>query len=759
MINGIILSKLNKKILQISNLGIKSDYCICIIGFIFSFFLASIIFSGWPRGLIPDLSVPYCNPNGDCNYSVGEIKRLVEGMWYFDERRGYPFGSVTFDFPGSDFGNLLVAKSLFFVDPIKAFNLFILLSFVATFISSYFVSRSFGISQSFSFVIALLYDFLPYHQLRTGHAYLEWYFVVPLYIYICQQILLNTNSEKGQFRYILIAITSMIIASFGVYYAFFGAIIIFTSLILSWFKHKSLRQLIPGVLSLLFIVLSVALNILPSIIYTHQNGKNSEVAQRSAVESDVFGLKLSQLILPRSHHRIQAFSNIRENYDQSFPLVNENSFSSLGGIAAIGLIIIGFNILRTILGFPLDNRQSLLAIIVYVLFLFSTIGGLGSLFSLLITPLIRSWNRVSVFIAYASLLSLFIQIELSFFGRLKNSKVSKYGFIGICVVILIIGMLDETTEFCEECVAKNNNIYNSDHIFIKGIENIVTPQAAIYQLPYMYFPESPAIEKLNSYDLLIGTLHSSTLKWSYGGMKGRDGDLFYRALSRAPLEKQVDVIKKLGFLGIYVDRRGYPDNGKQVEQQLTEILGNSPDLVSQDSTKIFFSLREVTSLNLKQQKLDNMFDLVGIDKNGLRYPASLEDGIDFAKSELPNFVKDIHGLSGFEKNGRWTDAQISRSLKIDLFSPLPDKYTLVLDLEPFGPNIDKILTIEFGAKKYFIQMSHGQTEFRTFVDLGSEPVNSILITPPYSKSPKDLGESNDPRLLGIFLKKLRIELK
>lgn len=48
----------------------------------------------------------------------------------------------------------------------------------------------------------------------------------------------------------------------------------------------------------------------------------------------------------------------------------------------------------------------------------------------------------------------------------------------------------------------------------------------------------------------------------------------------------------------------------------------------------------------------------------LRYSAQLDDGIDFSKSGLPDFVVSSEGVSDYENWGRWTDAHLLSSARI-----------------------------------------------------------------------------------------------
>ena len=72
-------------------------------------------------------------------------------------------------------------------------------------------------------------------------------------------------------------------------------------------------------------------------------------------------------------------------------------------------------------------------------------------------------------------------------------------------------------------------------------------------------------------------------------MKGSKGDLFYEALSKKPLEKQIKIVKDMGFKGIYVDLRGYPHHGKQVLAELSGLIGK-PSIVREDHDVVFFKI-------------------------------------------------------------------------------------------------------------------------------------------------------------------------
>jgi phosphoglycerol transferase len=150
-----------------------------------------------------------------------------------------------------------------------------------------------------------------------------------------------------------------------------------------------------------------------------------------------------------------------------------------------------------------------------------------------------------------------------------------------------------------------------DEDFIHKIEASLPENSAIYQLPYVPFPESGPVNDLSVYQLGTGFISSKTLRWSFGGMKGREGDLFYRALSKETVAKQLDVIKRLGFAGIYIDRRGFADRGESVVMELTSLLGTGPALERADGNVVFFKVPVRTDISIENLDSKQIMERAG----------------------------------------------------------------------------------------------------------------------------------------------------
>ena len=582
-------------------------------GSLISFFSASILLSGFPEGLIPNISIPYIYAGDGLSHSW-MMQRVIEG-WIFDNpRNGYPFGSDFRDYPGSDTGNLLLIKLLSTLDLGYAavFNLYYLFSFSLVFLSTFFVSRFFGLNSIFAFLFGIAYSFSAFHFQRLPHIFYSSYFVTPLFFYISFKVFMRDNNKKlDNKKILLLFITMLILSSFGVYYALFGLIIFTTTFLTLILIKKSKNSLFIISFASLALILGVILNLLPNILNNIANGDNSEVAQRSPIESEIYGFKPVQLFLPQIGHRLNFLSKIAESYANSFPLVNENYTSNLNFLGSIGFLVIVLTLIRKIFVNNLEIKEGflLLALIAITLFFFGIVGGGGSIFSTLISPSIRGWNRISIFILFLSLLFLFFYMQnytQNFAPRNKKNKVTLILFL----TTLIIIFFDQTKSTCYECNLHTKKAFESDKVFFKKIETLVGKDGAVYQLPYIAFPESPTVNGISSYDLLTGFLHTSSTRWSGGGMKGREGDLFYRSLAQKDVVDQIRIIKQLGFQGITIDRRAYADYGEELINQISNSLKYEPSIEHEYGGLVFFDLKNNIRVESSQKSfLDIVKDI------------------------------------------------------------------------------------------------------------------------------------------------------
>ena len=647
----------------------------CLAGTIISFILASILFFGWPACLTHSLNFPILHSSGDGGLTSSWVQRIIEGWLWNNQRCGYPFGSAFYDFPGSDSGNLFILKILSFlnIEYFQIINIYILANISFAFCVSFIVLLSFGLDKNFAFALACLFAFIPFYFLRLGHLFYVSYFVVPVYFYYAFKISyfcsLENKIKIKHFETFLAILCLLLLSCFGIYYALFGMIVIGVSGLVGSLKYSSLKPSFTAILAIFVITTGVFLNLAPSILYSLKNGKNTEAAVRGTGESEIYGFKLAQLVLPRSDHRIPQLASITEKYCKSAPLINENSTSTLGFFSTIGLILAGFVLAANASGRFVNPETSLLSVISLVLFLCGTVGGLGALFALTITPSIRGWNRISPFLAFSCLAILGLSIQI-FFYRFAPQKIFKSLCFITSIFILLVGLYDQTIPAKSAQIDYNKNQFETDRAFVQLIEQNLEPYSPVFQFPYMPFPEHGNIHNLHDYALFSGFLYSKTLCWSYGGMKGRVGDLFYRELSKKPIAAQLTYIKKLGFKAIYVDRRGYLDNAEALEKDLTELIPYSKRLEKNDKSAFLITLPDAESptfVNLTPNEI--------IAKTGW---GVLQAGITYTHS-LNEFRFKNWSLG--EENHRWS---LGKHCSIEFFIDSIDAFNGELILEGFS---------------------------------------------------------------------------
>jgi len=742
---------------------IRTEWPWWVAGGIFSFVLASVLMTGWPDGIWPELSFPYTYQGDGLSHSWLAL-RAIEG-WIFDNpRSGYPFGSNFLDYPGSDSGNLLVLKLLGLLtgEYHSALNLFFLTSFFASFTTAFCTLRALNLSKALAVAAALLFTFLPFHFQRLGHLFYLWYFVTPIFFYLGFLIYHNKGfsgpGSLGVARIFLIIVAFFFLASFGVYYALFGVLVLATSAIAVFFRTTRAATLFLPFAAIAAIVFGVIINVAPNVVNRHINGGNPEVAVRSPAEAEVYGLKFMQLLLPRLGHRDEHLASLTDRYSKTYPLINENSTASLGLVGAAGFVGAFLLLVAGMAERRLDSRLSLFALFVLVLFLFGTIGGLGTVFSSIISSSIRGWNRISVFIAFGSIAIFFLALHIFVFRYFSESRAKVLTVIA-ALFFSFIGLYDQTVSACTTCNEQTKMAFERDREFVAAIERALPRGSAVYQLPYMPFPEVAPLNRLHTYDLSVGFLHSKELRWSYAGMKGRQGDLFYRALAQEPIEKQLDAIRRLGFAGIYIDRRGFEDNADLLIERLTLLLGNAPLLKRTDGEIVFFQLDVPQRVDLNGLSAIEIMRRAGyvIDRYGPRHSAKFSEGVDFTRLTWPEFIKDVQGVSGPEPWGRWSDARLDYGARFDFFSPLPTRFTLHLSARPFGRNGEQEILVKVGDQTHRVTLRTGDPEIRLPIVLTSDRVDSIEFIPQEPVSPKELGINDDVRKLGIGFVRMHFE--
>jgi phosphoglycerol transferase len=556
-----------------------------------------------------ELRVPF-NYRSDALLHNAVIKGVIDNGWSWrNDYIGMPAGFDARDFPVADNLHLLIIHflSLFSTDSTLILNLLFLLTFPLATISSLYVLRRVGISYPVALFGSLLYTFLPYHFLRgEAHLFLSDYVIVPPIILVILRVCSGTllKSERGAEEITPAASTSirritfsvivcLLISAAGIYYPFFACYLLLVAGLVATLRAKELRHLLIAALLTTIIFAGVALNYAPSFLYTRAN-KATPISQRGPAEAETFGLKIVQLLMPIYGHRIKALTELVNQYLVNRPLVNENDTASLGMIGSSGFLLLLVWLLRprreTSEAESIKTHQLLdhLSALNIAAVLLGTIGGFGAVFALLISAQVRSYNRISIFIAFFALCAVCLVLE-NISRTLAPPGLRRIAFYIFLGLALIIGILDQTSARFIPDYAALKSAYENDRDFVNRIEASMPPGAPIFQLPYAQFPEPPKVNQLDDYDHLRAYLHSKRLRFSYGAMMTRESDVWQKTVAAQSPNQLVATLAQAGFKGIYLDRKGYADHGLAIEDELTKLLG-AHAFSSRDGRFLFFNI-------------------------------------------------------------------------------------------------------------------------------------------------------------------------
>jgi phosphoglycerol transferase len=569
------------------------------------FFIAAFVLDVWS---LKALKLPF-DYYGDAVFYLMSVKTVMTTGWYLsDPTLAAPGVHFFGDFATPEGFNYLLIKILswFISDWALLANLFFLMGFSLIALTSLFVLRQFGLSYPFALTASLLYSFLPYHLIKSeSHLFLSAYYFVPLIIWLATRIYQNRLPRA---RYsILIAV---LVGSSGIYYAYFGS---FFLLLAGLICASQTRQWAPlrSALSLIaIIIISIGVNVWPLFPYQWKHGSNLTVMERSPFESEKFGLKISQMVLPRNSDRL--FSEFMENYKKHTVSGPENDTSALGLVASLGFIYLisslFFKRKEDLLyreGVVFENTarsegqkcgvkpthskpdSSVTSGIITSLahfnlgaILLATFGGFSSLVSLFLLAGIRSYNRISIFIAFFSLSAIFLALQ---------DKKHRWG---ISIALLLLGLFTQTSSLDAPAqrYPKIRAEYKNDRRFFRKIEKTLGDGGMVFQLPYIHFPEGQK-DLINSYAHFKGPLHSRSLKWSFGAMRGREPDLWQRQTAQLDVSDMIHELKDKGFTGLYLDKFGYLDAADQMMRELSKVLKRPP--LFDMHGRSFWDLREV----------------------------------------------------------------------------------------------------------------------------------------------------------------------
>lgn len=707
---------------------------------------------------------PMAYYGGDDFTEAVRVKTIIENSWVVNNNNkiGMPFGGNAFDFPANLLMNtenfITFIISRFLKDPYIVFNVQYLFSILLCAIIAFYVLTQLSISLPFAIIGAIIYGMSPYIYSRgMEHFCLAACYYIPFSILICLWLLDNdekylsfSNGIGEFFKYkknILLIVFSFLIAGNGIgYYPFFTCFFLLVTCLIGCNETNRFSILKKTIISTGLILIFFLINLLPFFINHAISGGNYG-AFRSLEELEKYSLKPIQLFIPTNTHHFDFIISLVRKYNSEAPLINENSSAYLGVFGCIGLLV---SFLYSIL-FKEQKKNYITLFFKLNVFaiVFFAVGGFICLFFIFLgVNFFRGFNRVSIFIEFMCIASLCLFFQ-NVYDKIKNaSKRKRNLFYFLIASFCICCIWEQCPDISQNNLARRQQKewLANDRIFISKIEDQMNWGDAIFQLPYHSYPESGPARRMNDYQLFAGFLNSQSLRWNYGGVKGKRSDKWNQKLSFVSMDKLIPIIVQSGFRGIYIDSRAYEQEVLiQLCNNIESILKQKP-IISDNKVLLFYNLHPYLS---EHPELEELFVF---DTDYM--PLNLGEQILFYgdKNNSLNYVEA--GISAAESSFTWTQGKLLR-MKMNLRGgETNNKLFVRFELANVLKGKQQV-SVTINERKYFDDIVNGSM-FEFSFDCPDNGNVDMILKFPDACSPASLGINRDTRELALALKSIII---
>lgn len=546
------------------------------------------------------LDVPYAFW-GDAVEKLAQVDTVAETGWLFhNPRLGYPFGYDRLDFPRFDSLNYVVMGPIAALtgESGLAMNLYFLASFYLIGFIALFAFRRLGLSTGPALLCALAYAFLPYHMDRgVGHLTNGSYFLVPLAVLALIWLArgdLDPAVPGVRRRWWLALITALLLPLQMPYNGVFFATLCMVAGVLTLARKHHWRNAWPALVLAGATTCAFVAEQFPALLHKAELGANLNVAARASQEAEMYAMRLNQVLLPPSNHRIAAVAQAKQDFDQALDVPqNEYRDQYIGVLGVLGLLALLWSLARAVASSAstreiatLERNVRIAALLAIAIVLLAVSSGLFTLLAHWVSSKIRAGNRILPFFAFTCLLGggWLLQSLLSRFRHAVSRRVAT-----TCIGVLVLADVTAPIKIDDRDALVAG--FDGMHTFFDQVETRLGDGAAVFQLPAVWYPEHPPINEMGDYEEFKPYLFTRTLKFSYGVAHGRPGYAWNSTVATLSPTEMIDQVHGTGFSAILVDGNAY--TAEQMTT-LTSALANAlpePALVSAEGRWHLFPLQ------------------------------------------------------------------------------------------------------------------------------------------------------------------------
>ncbi len=506
--------------------------------------------------------------NSDYLFHFGMFKQYSE-MDFIDlfrpklsNKLGYPYAkdSHLSDFPiTEEFEYFFVGKLSNLVGLWLATNIMLIIVIFLNSLSMFCALKTNKVSSFYSFLLAIIYALSPYFLARNLiHLTLSMYFCLPWVVLVCREAI--QKYSLGLLSRKQIYLICFLLGLFNPYYLLFFLVSFLICTLISQIRNLSLTNLKIPLVAVLCSFSAFLFMHLDTLITFLEFGGNRGALTRSLGEIELYGLKITELLIPgwSKFRFLQKYSDWY--YSSAFIKPERMGSSYLGIIGIIGFFGLFFGSIFQALKerkvpylFELFGSAWVLS--------FSMVGGLAGILGALGLFTFRANNRLSIFI-----FTLIIFYIGSFMTNYKRGW-QKIIFASIFILTLF-------ESFPSEFRKQSNYIsmkVDEDLNLCRTLEKNFEPGSALINFPLVLFPESPKVHLMDDYEHFRPYLCSESFSYTYGSVKGRGLEDWQKNLDTFDSKHINDVLKSKNIKGVLIYRKGYPDAGKDLIVKLTTL--------------------------------------------------------------------------------------------------------------------------------------------------------------------------------------------
>jgi phosphoglycerol transferase len=505
--------------------------------------------------------------DGDAGEALSRIKAASEGEYLPAlvkniTRVGAPYYGNWSDYPVVEEWQFFLPGMLAkWIGVFAAANVAVMMAQVLACLCFYFTARLLDCKWWWAMAGGVAFGFAQFALARSiHHLTVTNYWYVPICILIAGWVARNQLGESRGGRYAWVLGASFFIGMQNPYYTNMFLQLTLLGAFYQYFRNgwKPVMQAggIVAASAAGFIVMS-----LDTLIYHLQHGSNPGAIVREYRWLELSALKFVDLLIPPPDHSL--LGGIGQAYYKmvAFPgEVGPSCYLGLAGIAAlVWLAVVSVRRLVTTPGrnLPLETWQ-LLWILAY-----STVGGLNCLGGVFGVTVFRSSTRYCIFI---------LPIVLLFaLRRLSQKRLDTETGVTLAGVCALLALWDQTPPVpapaLTEAMAR---VVDSDRQFTAQMEARLPKRAMVFQVPIMEFPETPST--IPAYDHFRPYLHSTDLRFSFGGVKGRPWHEWQKDVGKSQsLGEVIHSVESYGFAAIYVNGAGFQDKGAGIKSGFKQL--------------------------------------------------------------------------------------------------------------------------------------------------------------------------------------------